>query len=174
MQILLIITLAFSVITAGASIIMYFGQRKTDELMRGVANAVVKLRGVIKSHADGTALSHNAEIIYSDMLRNITPIVAAADAAPRDTDEHPLWKNLGGLLDAYAVDPYVLEKLRRELKINANTARSADLFLARANGLLAHLSEIDPNGILAETFTDGLLGQSITLISSAQELAKSN
>ena len=41
----------------------------------------------------------------------------------------------------------------------------------RADAFLHHLTTTDPDGILAATFTDGLLGQSLTFFTQARQLA---
>ncbi|MDR1697081.1 MAG: hypothetical protein LBR41_02580 [Rickettsiales bacterium] len=171
METLLILVAIFSFLGFIFSTLAFLSARKNAAAVRTVGHVMSKIRTDLKSRGDGAALHQNAEIIYSDMLRNIAPIAAAIGTTPRDTNEHPLWQTLGGIMDAYSANPYVLEQLRRELKNNTDAQTRADLFLARAEQLLAHLTEIDANGILTMTFTDGLLGQAMTLITSAKQLA---
>ena len=117
------------------------------------------------------AVAEHAEMIYQDLLQNLIPIMAAIDVMPRSTSEHPLWRALGGIMDEYAKNPFALEKLRRCIKLDAEVARSIDNYMNRADAFLNHLTTTDPDGILAATFTDGLLGQSLTFFTQAKQLA---
>ena len=98
--------------------------------------------------------------------------MAAIDAMPRNTNEHPLWRALGGIMDEYSKNPFALEKLRRCIKLDTNIAHNVNNYISRANKLLQYLTTTDPDGILASTFTDGLLGQSLTFFNQAQQLAE--
>ena len=80
---------------------------------------------------------------------------------------------MGGILDEYGKNPFVLEKLRRAIKLDSEVARSVDNYLTRAESLLRHLSSTEQDGLLSATFTDGLLGQSITFFGQAKQLAMS-
>ena len=51
------------------------------------------------------------------------------------------------------------------------TSGNIENYIARADGLLQHLTKTEPDGMLAATFTDGLLGQSLTFFAQAQALA---
>ena len=97
--------------------------------------------------------------------------MAAIVVMPRNTNEHPLWRALGGIMDEYPKNPFALEKLRRCIKLDTEVARSVDNYMNRADGFLNHLTTTDPDGILAATFTDGLLGQSLTFFAQAKQLA---
>ena len=97
--------------------------------------------------------------------------MAAIDVMPRATPEHPLWRALGGILDEYNKNPFVLEKLRRCIKLDSEVARSVDNYMSRADAFLQHLTTTEPEGILSATFTDGLLGQSLTFFAQARTLA---
>lgn len=132
---------------------------------------MVKMQSVLKSKYATNVVTENAEMIYQDLLQNLIPIMAAIDIMPRATSEHPLWRALGGIMDEYAKNPFVLEKLRRAIKLDSEVARSVDNYLNRADGFLSHLTTTEPNGILSATFTDGLLGQSITFFGQAKQLA---
>lgn len=134
-------------------------------------NLIVKIQSVLKTKNATNAVAENAEIIYEDLLQNLIPIMASIDVMPRSTTEHPLWRALGGIMDAYAKNPFVLEKLRRGIKLDSEMARNVDNYMVRANKLLHYLTTTDPDSILASTFTDGLLGQSITFFAQAQQLA---
>lgn len=136
-------------------------------------NLIVKIQSVLKTKTATNAVAENAEIVYQDLLQNLIPIMATTDVMPRQTTEHPLWRALGGIMDEYGKNPFVLEKLRRGIKLDPEIARNVDNYMIRANKLLHYLTTTDPDGILASTFTDGLLGQSITFFAQAQQLANS-
>ena len=134
-------------------------------------NLIVKMQSVLKTKSATNAVAENAEMIYQDLLQNLIPIMAAISVMPRNTTEHPLWRALGGIMDEYAKNPFALEKLRRAIKLNADVARNVENYISRADRLLRHLNATEPDGILAATFTDGLLGQSLTFFAQAQTLA---
>lgn len=134
-------------------------------------NLIVKIQSLMKSKSATNAVAEHAEMIYQDLLQNLIPIMAAIDVMPRSTSEHPLWRALGGIMDEYAKNPFALEKLRRCIKLDAEVARSIDNYMNRADAFLNHLTTTDPDGILAATFTDGLLGQSLTFFTQAKQLA---
>ena len=132
---------------------------------------MVKMQTVLKSKYATNAVTENAEMIYQDLLQSLIPVMAATDIMPRNTAEHPLWRALGGIMDEYAKNPFALEKLRRAIKLDAEVARSIDNYLNRADGFLRPLSATETDGILAATFIDGLLGQSLTFFTQAKQLA---
>lgn len=134
-------------------------------------NLIVKMQSVLKNKSATNAVAENAEMIYQDLLQNLIPIMAAIDVMPRNTSEHPLWRALGGIMDEYAKNPFALEKLRRAIKLDTEVARSVENYMNRADRLLSHLTTTEPDGILAATFTDGLLGQSLTFFAQARQLA---
>ena len=136
-------------------------------------NMIMKIQSTLKNKNATNAVAENAEIIYSDLLQNLIPIMAALDTMPRNTTEHPLWRALGGIMDEYAKNPFALEKLRRCIKLDSNIAHNVNNYIARANKLLQYLTTTEPEGILSSTFTDGLLGQSLTFFGQAQQLAES-
>ena len=135
-------------------------------------NLIMKIQSTLKNKTATNAVAENAEIIYSDLLQNLIPIMAALDTMPRNTTEHPLWRALGGIMDEYAKNPFALEKLRRCIKLDSNIAHNVDNYITRANKLLQYLTTTEPDGILSSTFTDGLLGQSLTFFGQAQQLAE--
>lgn len=137
-------------------------------------NLIVKMQSVLKNKSATNAVAENAEMIYQDLLQNLIPIMASINIMPRNTNEHPLWRALGGIMDEYAKNPFALEKLRRAIKNNAEVSRNIDNYIARADSLLQHLTKTEPDGILAATFTDGLLGQSLTFFAQANALANQN
>ena len=132
---------------------------------------LAKLQAVLKNKTATNAVAENAEMIYQDLLHSLIPIMAALDVMPRQTAEHPLWRALGGILDEYAKNPFTLEKLRRAIKLDAEIARNVEHYIGRADRLLHHLSATEPEGLLAATFTDGMLGQSLTFFAQARQLA---
>lgn len=132
---------------------------------------IVKIQSVLKNKSATNAVAENAEMIYQDLLQNLIPIMAAVDIMPRNTSEHPLWRALGGIMDEYARNPFALEKLRRAIKLDSEIARSVDNYMRRADAFLAHLNATEPDGILSATFTDGLLGKSLTFFAQAKQLA---
>lgn len=135
-------------------------------------NLLVKIQSVLKNKNATNAVAENAEIIYQDLLQNLIPIMAAIDVMPRNTNEHPLWRALGGIMDEYAKNPFALEKLRRCIKLDSSIAHNVNNYVTGANRLLQYLTTTEPGGILTSTFTDGLLGQSLTFFSQAQQLAE--
>ena len=46
--------------------------------------------------------------------------------------------------------------------------------MRRADNFLHHLTTTEPDGLLSNTFTDGLLGQSLTFFAQAKQLATQN
>lgn len=135
-------------------------------------NLITKIQSTLKTKNATNAVAENAEIIYQDLLQSLIPIMAAIDTMPRNTNEHPLWRALGGIMDEYAKNPFALEKLRRSIKLDASIAQNVNNYIAHANRLLQYLTTADPEGILTTTFTDGLLGQSLTFFNQAQQLAE--
>ena len=133
-------------------------------------NLLVKIQNVMKNKISVNETTDKAEIIYQDLLQNLIPIMAAMDVMPRTTSEHPLWRALGGIMDEYAKNPFVLEKLRRAIKLDPNVAQNVSHYLNRANTFLQYMSSTDTDGILSTTFTDGLLGQSLNFFAQAQAL----
>ena len=137
-------------------------------------NLMVKIQNVLKNKFSVNETTDKAEIIYQDLLQDLIPIMAAIDVMPRTTSEHPLWRALGGIMDEYAKNPFVLEKLRRAIKLDSNIAHNVGHYLNRANLFLQHMASTDTDGILSTTFTDGLLGQSLTFFAQAQALASTD
>lgn len=137
-------------------------------------NLMVKIQTILKNKFSVNETTDKAEIIYQDLLQDLIPIMAAVDVMPRATSEHPLWRALGGIMDEYAKNPFVLEKLRRAIKLDSNIAHNVGHYLNRANLFLQHMSATDTDGILSTTFTDGLLGQSLTFFAQAQALANTD
>ena len=137
-------------------------------------NLMVKIQSILKNKFSVNEITDKAEIIYQDLLQDLIPIMASIDVMPRTTSEHPLWRALGGIMDEYDKNPFVLEKLRRAIKLDSNISHNISHYLNRANLFLQHMSATDTDGILSTTFTDGLLGKSLTFFAQAQTLASSD
>jgi len=148
--------------------------RKLEQLLARQTGLLSKMQENFQRRNSIDAIAQNAEIIYQDLLQHIMPIVKAAEIVPRESEQHSLWRTLGGLIDEYSRNPYVLENLRRLIKLDGDIARGADAFLGRSEKLLRHLAASDPDGLLAATFAEGLMGQTMTLLSQAKQLAQNN
>nr|MBQ0091420.1 hypothetical protein [Candidatus Enterousia merdequi] len=158
-------------------IFVFFANRDIKNISKTLTyqyNLLVKIQTVLKNKFSVNETTDKAEIIYQDLLQNLIPVMAAIDIMPRQTSEHPLWRALGGIMDEYAKNPFVLEKLRRAIKLDSNVANNVGHYLNRANLFLQHMSATDTDGILSTTFTDGLLGQSLTFFAQAQALANTD
>lgn len=167
----IILTCAASVTAAVMSIATGMHIREIKKTQTHQYNLIVKMQALLKNKSATNAVAENAEMIYQDLLQNLIPIMAAIDIMPRNTTEHPLWRALGGIMDEYAKNPFALEKLRRGIKLDSEISRHVDNYIRRADNFLQHLSTTEPDGILATTFTDGLLGQSLTFFTQAKQLA---
>lgn len=146
--------------------------RENSKTLTYQYNLIVKIQNILKNKFSVNETTDKAEIIYQDLLQDLIPIMAAIDIMPRSTSEHPLWRALGGIMDEYKNNPFVLEKLRRTIKLDSNIAQNVSHYLNHANNFLQYMSATDSDGILSTTFTDGLLGQSLTFFAQAQTLAK--
>ncbi len=144
---------------------------KTQEYQHSL---IAKIQSVLKNKYATNAIAENAEMIYQDLLQSLIPIMAALDIMPRNTPEHPLWRALGGIMDEYAKNPFVLEKIRRSIKLDTEVARNINNYMQRADAFLHHLNSTEPDGLLSSTFTNGLLGQSLTFFAQAKQLALQN
>ena len=172
--ILTVLAAVFALGIIGAFACIYFINAKQKIIVRNQNHQqalLVKIHSAMKSKSAMNAVAENAEIIYQDLLQHITPLLAATDVKPRESSEHALWRALGGLMDEYARNPFVLENLRRLIKLDSNIARNASLYISRADALLRGLDSAEPNGALSAAFADGLLGQAMTLLSQAKQLA---
>lgn len=145
--------------------------RIIDQNLSYQYNLIVKIQSLLKNKSATNAVAEHAEMIYQDLLQNLIPILATLDIMPRNTTEHPLWRTLGGLLDEYAKNPFVMEQLRRAIKLDAGVKRNVSNYMNRAENLLNRLNETEPDGILTTTFINGLLGQSLTFFTQAYQLA---
>ena len=175
------IILIFVIVCAIFSVCSLFISIKTGKNIKNINktltyqyNLLVKIQTILKNKFSVNETTDKAEIIYQDLLQDLIPIMATMDVMPRNTSEHPLWRALGGIMDEYAKNPFVLEKLRRAIKLDSNIAHNVSHYLNRANMFLQHMATTDSDGILSTTFTDGLLGQSLTFFAQAQTLANSD
>ena len=175
---LIIILVSICVLCSICSIFLLFYANKDikniNKTLTYQYNLLVKIQSVLKNKFSVNETTDKAEIIYQDLLQDLIPIMASIDVMPRTTSEHPLWRALGGIMDEYAKNPFVLEKLRRAIKLDSNIAHNVGHYLNRANLFLQHMSATDTDGILSTTFTDGLLGQSLTFFAQAQALANTD
>ena len=174
-DLLILGTVIVTLVVAVAALVIAFrtaGQlTQANKTLSQCYSLIAKMQTILKSKSATNAVAENAEMIYQDLLQSLIPVMAAIDVMPRQTSEHPLWRALGGIMDEYGRNPFTLEKLRRAIKLDAEVARSIEKYIARADRLLAHLATSEPDGILAATFTDGLLGQSLTFFAQARQLA---
>jgi len=172
---LILILLSVSILfSLGAILFAIMTNRQIHSISKTLTyqyNLLVKIQNVLKNRMSVNETTDKAEIIYQDLLQDLIPIMAAVDVMPRTTSEHPLWRALGGIMDEYAKNPFILEKLRRAIKLDSNISHNVGHYLNRANLFLQHMATTDTDGILATTFTDGLLGQSLTFFAQAQALA---
>ena len=175
---LVLILLAVSILfSLGAILFSIMTHRKIHGISKTLTlqyNLLVKIQNVLKNRMSVNETTDKAEIIYQDLLQNLIPIMAAIDVMPRTTSEHPLWRALGGIMDEYAKNPFILEKLRRAIKLDSNISHNVGHYLNRANLFLQHMASTDTDGILSTTFTDGLSGQSLTFFAQAQALANTD
>ena len=175
---LILILVAICVLCSICSVFLFFStNRDIKNITKTLTyqyNLMVKIQTVLKNKFSVNETTDKAEIIYQDLLQDLIPIMAAIDVMPRTTSEHPLWRALGGIMDEYAKNPFVLEKLRRAIKLDSNISHNVGHYLNRANLFLQHMSATDTDGILSTTFTDGLLGQSLTFFAQAQALANTD
>ena len=175
---LILILLSASILSGLVAILIsVITNRKIHNISKTISlqyNLLVKIQNVLKNRMSVNETTDKAEIIYQDLLQNLIPIMAAIDVMPRTTSEHPLWRALGGIMDEYAKNPFILEKLRRAIKLDSNISHNVGHYLNRANLFLQHMASTDTDGILSTTFTDGLLGQSLTFFAQAQALANTD
>ena len=173
----LLISIWFTILTVICLVSMLtiiIVNRRNSTLLKDVSyvhDMIIKIQNTLKNKSATNAVAEHAEVIYQDLLQNLIPILATLDIMPRNTSEHPLWRTLGGLLDEYAKNPFVMEKLRRAIKLDTNVKRNVSNYMSRAEKLLENLNATEPDGILATTFLNGLLGQSLTFFTQAYQLA---
>ncbi len=173
----IIISICFGILFVICMIVMTIGitmTRHINTLEKNISHmhdVIIKMQNTLKNKSATNAVAEHAEMIYQDLLQNLIPILATLDIMPRNTSEHPLWRTLGGMLDEYAKNPFVMEKLRRAIKLDANVRRNVSNYMSRAEKLLDNLNATEPDGILATTFLNGLLGQSLTFFTQAYQLA---
>ena len=169
--ILISISIFFGIFSFVGVILLIKNMKTVSKLLTYQHGLLAKIQNMLKNNSSINETTEKSEIIYQDLLQNLIPIMAAINVMPRSTSEHPLWRALGGIMDEYAKNPFALEKLRRAIKNNAEVARNIENYIARADSLLLHLTKTEPDGMLTATFTNGLLGQSLTFFAQARTLA---
>ena len=172
--ILIILLSLILIVSLTCSVFVIRQNKKIENIEKNLLyqyNLMVKTQSILKNKSATNTVAEHAEIIYQNLLNNLIPISAALEIMPRNTSEHPLWRTLGGMLDEYAKNPFVLEKLRRSIKLDAEVKRCVSNYMTHADNLLKHLNATDPDGILTNTFLNGLLGQSLTFFTQAYQLA---
>ncbi|MBR3510637.1 MAG: hypothetical protein IKN73_01080 [Alphaproteobacteria bacterium] len=175
--VILILVCLSAVISLTAAYMLFKNTKNMQNISKTLTyqyNLLVKIQTVLKNKMSVNETTDKAEIIYQDLLQDLIPVMAAIDVMPRNTSEHPLWRALGGIMDEYKNNPFVLEKLRRAIKLDSNIAHNINHYLNHANQFLQYMANTDTDGILSTTFTDGLLGQSLTFFAQAQTLATSD
>jgi hypothetical protein len=171
----------FSIISAGFGflllIMIIFLVKRSSSLntkLAAMASIIIKMQNTLKSKEVASAIAQNAEIVYQDLLQQLIPITASIGIKQRETPEHPLWRWAGGLMDEYSKNPYVLEQIRQTIKLDSTIARATDTYIDHASNFLEHIVKRDSDGLLTTAFSDGLLGQTITLLSQARQMATNN
>lgn len=172
---LLLVCFIVLILLNTVSIIMLFVSSKTQKTIiknQTLHNTMLtKIQSTLKSKNATNVITENADMVYNDLVQNLIPIMATMNAMPRNTNEHQLWRALGGIMDEYDKNPFALEKLRRGIKLDSSVARSVENFIRRADSFMQYLTLNEPEGLLASTFTDGLLGKATTFFAQAQQLA---
>ena len=171
----------FSIISAGFGFLLFlvsiFLIKRTSLLnkkLNTLTATIVKMQNTLKSKEATNTIVQNSEIIYQDLLQQLIAITSVIGIKQRETPEHPLWQWAGGLMDEYSKSPYVLEQMRQAIKLDSAVARATETYIEHASNFLNHLTETDSDGLLVSAFSDGLLGQTITLLTQARQLATSN
>lgn len=171
----------FSVISAGFGFLLFIMIilliKKLSSLnskLAAMAAIIIKMQNTLKSKEVASAIAQNAEIVYQNLLQQLIPITAGIGIKQRETPEHPLWQWAGGLMDEYSKNPYVLEQIRQAIKLDSAISQATDTYIDHASNFLDHIAKTDSEGLLAVAFSDGLLGQTITLLSQARGLATDN
>ncbi|MCL2629840.1 MAG: hypothetical protein FWD33_04135 [Alphaproteobacteria bacterium] len=144
---------------------------RANKISESNAAALKNLQTVLATYNQQDSFINNLDIVYQELSHHLTPILERLEIQPRQTFEHNIWRMTGGLIDAKNQNPFVLEQLRRNIKLDSEFANNAEAFLFKAKKMLERIALLDPDGILVAAFSDGLLGQSITVLSSAQQLA---
>ena len=108
------------------------------------------------------------KIIEASNKNDKKHVILIVDDEP---DNLALLRNVEFYSETYLDCAAVSVKTGESAQLNPNIAHCIDNYMARADKLLTYLTATDPNGILTTTFTDGLLGQSLTFFAQAKQLA---
>ena len=114
--ILISISIFFGICSFVGLIMLIKNMKTVSKLLTYQNGLLAKIQNMLKNNSSINETTEKSEIIYQDLLQNLIPIMAAINVMPRSTSEHPLWRALGGIMDEYANNPFVLEKLRRAIK----------------------------------------------------------
>jgi hypothetical protein len=153
-------------------IFLFIKNKTLTSKINYLSTGITKIQSLLRARGATNAIAENTEIIYQDLLQQLISIANAADIKPRNTAEHPLWQIAGAIMDEYAKNPYVLEQIRRAIKLDSSVARAAEIYNNHAMKFLEHLESVDTDGLLTSSFRDGLLGQTMTLLAQALALAE--
>ncbi|MDR0319639.1 MAG: hypothetical protein LBH81_02770 [Rickettsiales bacterium] len=173
-QILYIIAGAIGFLLAGIWGAVAGVAKKTDAANKIASHNGTLLKSIaanIATYNQQDSFINNLDIVYQELAHTLAPILKTLEIQPRQTFEHNIWRMTGGLVDAKDKNPFVLEQLRRNIKLDAEFANNVESFMFKARKMLEKMQSVDPDGILSAAFSDGLLGQTTTIFSSAQQLA---
>lgn len=172
----IIINISVSILFAIIIIAIITNKFKRIEILFSNQQKILRLiYSEIKNKANNDSLIENSELIYQNLLENIIPLMASIDVMPREsTEEHPLWRSLGSIMDSYAQNPFTLEKIRRAIKLDSNVAQNIESYIEHTNKFLQELEDLKKDGILSMSLKNGLLGKSLILFEQARQLAEND
>ena len=172
----IIINISVSILFAIIIIVIITNKFKRIEILFSNQQKILRLiYSEIKNKANNDSLIENSELIYQNLLENIIPLMASIDVMPREsTEEHPLWRSLGAIMDSYAQNPFTLEKIRRAIKLDSNVAQNIESYIEHTNKFLQELEDLKKDGILSMSLKNGLLGKSLILFEQARQLAEND
>jgi len=172
----IIINISVSILFAIIIIAIITNKFKRIEILFSNQQKILRLiYSEIKNKANNDSLIENSELIYQNLLENIIPLMASIDVMPREsTEEHPLWRSLGAIMDSYAQNPFTLEKIRRAIKLDSNVAQNIESYIEHTNKFLQELEDLKKDGILSMSLKNGLLGKSLILFEQARQLAEND
>jgi hypothetical protein len=135
------------------------------------ASTLKNISRTLEQYNQQDSFINNLDIVYQELAHHLEHIAKAIKVAPRNTFEHNLWRLAGGIIDAKDTNPFVLEQLRRSIKLDEEFRKHTDAFLWRAQKTLERIAGLDQDGILEAAFSEGLMGQTITILSAARQMA---
>ena len=174
---ILMVTVLISLFIATTVIVFILENRfnKINSIFKNQQLILKRIYQEIKTKTKSDAIIENSELFYQNLLQNLIPLMASIDVMPRESsEEHPLWRSLGAIMDNYAQNPFTLEKIRRAIKLDSNVAQNIETYIEHTNKFLQELEELKKDGILAISLKDGLLGKSLILFEQARQLAQEN